>query len=249
MKRVTLFLMTLALLLMVAACQKTQLETETAADSTELSQSERETRMREWARLTAEQIRSEESEDHDDLLAVEAKDFSKTETALEFKIRELMITGASESEARARVLDFIVKDSLYYAAKESGMDFDESEAIAHHAEQRRMLEAALADPEQSDGAYDMKIYFEALAEEGVSLEAYWANAQDLWVRNEWVAAYTQSLHDSYLAQGSSAEDVEAYEQFCFEMTREAVKAQGLKLHGVKWTLTQENYQQSLWPEL
>lgn len=249
MKRIALFLMALALILMLAACRKTQSETETAAGFTELSQSERETRMREWARLTAEQIRSEESEDPDALPAVEAKDFSMTETALEFKIRELMITGATESEARARVLDFIVKDSLYYAAKESGMDFDESEAIARHVEQRSMLEEALADPEQSDGAYDMKIYFEALAKEGVSLEAYWANAQDLWVRNEWVAAYTQSLHDSYLAQGGSAEDVEAYEQYCFEMTREAVEAQNLQLHGVQWKLTQDNYQQSLWPEL
>ena len=140
MKRIALFLMALALILMLAACRKTQSETETAAGFTELSQSERETRMREWARLTAEQIRSEESEDPDALPAVEAKDFSMTETALEFKIRELMITGATESEARARVLDFIVKDSLYYAAKESGMDFDESEAIARHAEQRSMLE-------------------------------------------------------------------------------------------------------------
>ena len=249
MKRVTLSLIALTLLLMLSACHKTQSEQAQITGSAEPSLSERESRMREWAKLTAAQIRLKEAENADDSIVVEAKDFSMTESAMDFQIQEFVLTGVSEAEARERALDFIVRDSLYYAAMEAGMGFNESEAIARHAEQRRMLEEAIADPEQSDGAYDMKIYFEALEAEGVSLEYYWDFAQDLWVKNEWVAAYTQSLHDGYLAQGGPAEDVDAYKQFCFEMTKKAVEAQDLKLHGVRWKLTQDNYQQSLWPEL
>ena len=252
MKRFLSVVLALICLLSLAACVQKQSEpiSEAAEFPTPMPLNEREELLRKVGKMSAENILSYRNETGSEKKVVEAEDFSLSKDAFERNIALSMLNGKmNENEAQEHALRFITFQSMYYAALHDGVVVDEEAVRAEVAQQRQLVESAAEENDPESGGHDYVVMMEELEKNGVTKDEYWELTMERWIKDDTIIAYTQRLYDAYLENGGSADDEAAYVRYCMEKTQEAIDAQHVILHGVKWKLTEENYMKNYWPAL